>query len=49
MQFVQPWAGAFRLQTFLKATPDALPAETVEAIRHEIMNSPFLGVTQLEG
>ncbi|HTE21248.1 MAG TPA: 2OG-Fe(II) oxygenase [Armatimonadota bacterium] len=47
MPFHPPWSGAFRLQTFVHRKPEALPAETVEAIRAEILGSPLLGDTTL--
>lgn len=47
MPFHPPWSGAFRLQTFVHRKPEALPAETVEAIRTEIVGSPLMGDTTL--
>jgi hypothetical protein len=47
MPFHPPWGGAFRLQTFVHRKPEALPAETVEAIRAEILGSSLLGDTTL--
>jgi len=47
MPFHPPWGGAFRLQTFVHRKPEALPAETVEAIRAAILGSPLLGDTTL--
>jgi hypothetical protein len=49
MRFQPPWSGAFRLQTFVHRTPEALPAETIEAIRAAILGSPLLGETNLSG
>jgi hypothetical protein len=47
MSFPPPWGGAFRLQTFVHRTPEALPAETIEAIRAAILGSPLLGESNL--
>ena len=49
MSFVMPWAGAFRLQEYVKAVPEALPPMAVEAIRLTILDSRLLGPTQLDG
>lgn len=49
MRFLPPWGGAFGLQTHVKSTPNALPADEVEAIRQAILTSPFLASTQLTG
>ena len=47
MRFQPPWSGAFRLQNYFHRTPEALPADTVEAIRAEILGSPLLAATNL--
>jgi hypothetical protein len=47
MRFQPPWGGAFRLQTFVHRTPDALPVATTEAIRSAILGSCLLGETNL--
>ncbi|KFE66752.1 2OG-Fe(II) oxygenase [Hyalangium minutum] len=47
MPFHPPWSGAFRLQTFVHRKPEALPVETVEAIRAAILGSPLMGDTTL--
>jgi hypothetical protein len=47
MRFQPPWSGAFRLQSFVHRTPEALPAETVDAIRSAILSSPLLGESNL--
>ncbi len=47
MRFQPPWGGAFRLQTFVHRTPEALPPETIESIRAAILGSPLLGETNL--
>src|SRR5688500_13866624 len=49
MPFQPPWSGAFRLQTFVHRTPEALSAEAVAAIRETILGSPLLGETNLSG
>jgi hypothetical protein len=45
MSFQPPWGGAFRLQTFVHRTPEALPAPAIDAIREAILGSPLLGET----
>ncbi|HYI00013.1 2OG-Fe(II) oxygenase [Hyalangium sp.] len=47
MRFQPPWGGAFRLQTVVHRKPEALPVETVEAIRTTILGSPLLGESNL--
>ncbi|MBJ6765039.1 2OG-Fe(II) oxygenase [Myxococcaceae bacterium JPH2] len=47
MRFQPPWGGAFRLQTFVHRTPEALSAEATESIRAAILDSPLLGETNL--
>jgi hypothetical protein len=47
MRFQPPWSGAFRLQTFVHRTPEALPAGAIEAIRSAILGSSMLGETNL--
>jgi hypothetical protein len=47
MRFQPPWSGAFRLQSYVNRTPEALPADTVEAIRAAILGSPLLGESNL--
>jgi hypothetical protein len=47
MRFQPPWGGAFRLQTFVHRTPEALPLSTTEAIRSAILDSSLLGETNL--
>jgi uncharacterized protein YndB with AHSA1/START domain len=47
MRFQPPWGGAFRLQTFVHQTPEALSAETIESIQSAILDSPLLGGTNL--
>lgn len=47
MRFQPPWGGAFRLQTFVHRTPEALPVEAIEAIRSAILGSSLLGETNL--
>jgi hypothetical protein len=47
MRFQPPWSGAFRLQTFVHRTPEALPPTAVESIREAILGSPLLGDTNL--
>ncbi len=47
MRFQPPWSGAFRLQSYVHRTPEALPADTVEAIRAAILGSPLLAATNL--
>jgi hypothetical protein len=49
MRFQPPWGGAFRLQTFVHRTPEALPPETVASIRDAILGSSLLGETNLTG
>ena len=49
MRFQPPWGGAFRLQTFVHRTPEALPLPVVEGIRRAILDSPLLGDTNLSG
>lgn len=49
MHFQPPWGGAFRLQTFVHRTPEALPPAAVEAIRSAILGSPLLGDSNLSG
>lgn len=49
MRFQPPWSGAFRLQNFVHRTPEALPVETVEAIRSAILGSSLLGESNLTG
>ncbi|MFY0563739.1 2OG-Fe(II) oxygenase [Archangium lansingense] len=47
MRFQPPWGGAFRLQTFVHRTPEALPAGSIESIRSAILGSSLLGETNL--
>lgn len=47
MRFQPPWSGAFRLQSYVHRTPEALPTDTVEAIRAAILGSPLLAATNL--
>ncbi len=47
MRFQPPWSGAFRLQTYVHRTPEALPASDIEAIRSSILGSPLLGESNL--
>jgi hypothetical protein len=47
MRFQLPWGGAFRLQTFVHRTPEALPPETIASIRAAILGSPLLGESNL--
>jgi hypothetical protein len=47
MRFQPPWSGAFRLQTFVNRTPDALPVDATEAIRSAILGSSLLGENNL--
>jgi hypothetical protein len=47
MRFQLPWSGAFRLQTYVHRTPEALPASDVEAIRSAILGSSLLGESNL--
>ncbi|ADO72141.1 2OG-Fe(II) oxygenase [Stigmatella aurantiaca] len=47
MSFQQPWGGAFRLQTYVHRTPEALPAPAIEAIREAILGSSLLGESNL--
>ncbi|MBZ4420106.1 2OG-Fe(II) oxygenase [Myxococcus sp. RHSTA-1-4] len=49
MRFQPPWSGAFRLQTFVHRTPEALPPTAVESIRKSILDSPLLSDTNLSG
>jgi hypothetical protein len=47
MRFQPPWGGAFRLQSFVHRTPDALPVDATEAIRAAILGSSLLGQSNL--
>lgn len=47
MRFQPPWGGLFRLQTFYRRTPEALPPGAIEAIRSAILGSSLLGETNL--
>lgn len=47
MRFQPPWSGAFRLQTYVHRTPEALPTGAIEAIRSAILDSSLLGETNL--
>ena len=47
MRFQPPWGGAFRLQTFVHQTPEALSPEQTEAIRTTILGSSLLGESNL--
>ncbi|WP_224243807.1 2OG-Fe(II) oxygenase [Hyalangium gracile] len=47
MRFQPPWSGAFRLQTFVHRTPEALPPDAVESIRSAILGSSLLGASNL--
>ncbi len=47
MRFQPPWGGAFRLQTFHHARPEALSEGAVEAIRSAILGCSLLGETNL--
>lgn len=49
MHFQPPWGGAFRLQTFVHRTPEALPPAAVEAIRKAILGTSLLGDSNLSG
>jgi hypothetical protein len=49
MRFQPPWGGAFRLQSFVHRTPEALPPATVESIRKAILGSSLLGDSNLSG
>lgn len=49
MSFQLPWSGAFRLQSYVNRTPDALEASAIAAIRSAILDSPLLGETNLSG
>jgi hypothetical protein len=47
MRFQPPWSGAFRLQTFFRRTPEALPPGDLETIRSYILGTTLLGETNL--
>lgn len=47
MRFQPPWSGAFRLHTFFRRTPDALPPGDIEAIRSAILGSSLLAESNL--
>lgn len=47
MRFQPPWGGAFRLQTFVHRTPEALSLDATEAIRSAILDSSLLGESNL--
>ena len=49
MRFQPPWGGAFRLQTFVHRTPEALPPPAVDAIRKAILDTPLLADSNLSG